>query len=113
MIAGVIVGFIAMLFLSFIPILGPILGGLVAGLICGGGAARGLVAGFLAGILGAVIMAILVTTGFSFFGGIAGFPLVGAIFGGSIGFVIVIAGLYEGFLGLIGGAIGGAIRRRR
>ena len=110
---GVIIGFIAMVFLSFLPILGPILGGFIAGIICGGGVVRGLVAGFLAGILGAVLLAILVTTGLGFFGNLADFPLLGTVFGGAIGIVILIAGLYEGFLGLIGGAIGGALRSKR
>jgi hypothetical protein len=113
MLAGVLVGFIAMLFLSFIPVLGPVLGGFIAGVISGGGAGRGMVAGFLAGILGAILLAILVTIGFGFFGSIVHFPLLSVIYGGAIGLVIIFAGLVTGFLGLVGGAIGGAVRGKK
>jgi len=36
LVVGIIVGFIAMAFLSFIPILGPILAGFIGGVIAGG-----------------------------------------------------------------------------
>lgn len=52
LLAGVIVGFIAMSFLSFVPILGPILAGLIAGVIAGGGGENGAKAGFLSWITG-------------------------------------------------------------
>jgi len=108
---GAFVGFIAMIFLNFIPVLGPILAGFIAGLIAGHGAGRGLLAGFLAGILGAVIVAVLVTSGLGFFGSLLDMPLVGTLIGGAIGTVIIVMGLYNGFLGLVGGAIGGALRK--
>jgi hypothetical protein len=109
---GAIVGFIAMMFLDFIPILGPILAGFIAGLIAGHGAGRGLTAGFLAGILGSVIVAVLIGGGIGFFGNLVHLPVLGSLLGGAIGLVIIILGLYNAFLGLIGGAIGGALRGR-
>jgi hypothetical protein len=108
---GAFIGFIAMIFFNFIPVLGPILAGFIAGLIAGHGAGRGLLAGFLAGIAGAVIVALLVTAGFGFFGSLLNIPIVGTLIGGAIGTVILIMGLYNGFLGLIGGAIGGTLRK--
>ena len=42
LLVGIIVGFIAMAFLSFSPIVGPILAGFIGGIIAGGGARRGL-----------------------------------------------------------------------
>ncbi|MGB5926180.1 MAG: DUF5518 domain-containing protein [Dehalococcoidia bacterium] len=109
---GVLIGFIAMIFLDFIPILGPILGGFVAGVIARG-PGRGALAGFLSGILGAVILAILVTGGFGFFGSLFDLPIIGTFLGGAIGIVILVLGLYNGFLGLVGGAIGGFVRGTR
>ena len=106
---GVVVGFVSLLFLNFIPILGPILGGFIAGVIAGG-AGRGLLAGFLAGIGGAVLLAIAITAGSGFFGGLLDMPLLGTLLGGAVGAVAIVMGLYNGFLGLIGGAIGGAVR---
>ncbi len=99
-----------MIVLSPLPILGPILAGFVAGVITGGGATRGLKAGFLAGILGALILAVFTILGIGFVGAIACRPMMGAILGGSIGFIILLGGLYQGILGLIGGAVGGALR---
>lgn len=106
---GVIVGFISLLFLDFIPIVGPILAGFIAGVIAGGGAGRGLSAGFLTGMLASLILAILISSGVGFVGKLLDLPVLGALLGGAAGTIVIILGLYNGFLGLIGGAIGGAI----
>jgi len=68
---GVLIGFIAMIVLSFIPILGPILAGLVAGIIAGGGAGRGAGAGFLSGIIGPLVAFGLLGLGGGMLGGLA------------------------------------------
>ena len=111
MIVGILVGFVAMALLSVIPVLGPVLAGFVAGIIAGGGAGRGSLTGFLAGIFGAILLAVLVTGGFAWFGSLLDMPILGTVLGGGVGVIIVFAGLYEGFLGLIGGAIGGLVRK--
>jgi hypothetical protein len=103
---GVLVGFIAMIILSFIPILGPIFAGLVAGIIAGGGAGRGAGAGFLSGIIGPLVGVGLLGLG----GGILG-GWLGGLIGGAIGMLLIIASLVYAILGLIGGAVGGIIRK--
>ena len=109
MFIAVLVGFIAMVFLGGIPIVGPILAGMIAGLLAKG-VQRGMVAGFLSGIVGAILLAILISSGFTFFGILGRLPILGLL-GGAIGMVIIIASLYAGLLGLVGGAIGGKIRK--
>jgi len=108
LVVGIIVGFIAMAFLSFIPILGPILAGFIAGIIAGDGAVRGLLAGFLSGIFGALIAWFILGSLGTVFGG----PM-GALVTSIIGAGLVILSLYTAFLGLIGGAIGGVLRPRK
>lgn len=108
LVVGIIVGFIAMAFLSFIPILGPILAGFIAGIIAGGGAVRGLLAGFLSGIFGALVAWFILGSLGTVFGG----PM-GALAASIIGAGLVILSLYTAFLGLIGGAIGGALRPKK
>lgn len=56
------VGFIAMIVLSFLPVLGPILAGFAAGVVAGGGAGKGALAGFLSGIIGAIVAAIILSS---------------------------------------------------
>jgi mannose/fructose/N-acetylgalactosamine-specific phosphotransferase system component IIC len=50
LILAVIVGYIAMLVLSPLPVLGPIIAGFIAGLIIGG-IKNGMLAGFLSGTI--------------------------------------------------------------
>lgn len=110
--AGVFVGFIALIFLSGIPILGPILAGLVAGVIAGGGAARGASAGFTTGALGFFILAMILMIGGSFIG-ISSDTLIGAfapLLGAFSALLLMVVGLFYGILCLIGGAIGGVLR---
>ncbi len=99
LLVGIMVGFVAMAFLSFVPILGPRLAGFIAGIIAGGGAARGLLAGFLSGISGALIAWFLLGSLGMVFGG----P-VGALAGSILGAGLVIVSLYAALLGLVGGA---------
>ena len=100
---GIIIGCIAMVILGVIPVLGPILAGMVAGIIAGKGAKRGATAGFFAGIIGGLgTILLLIYLGWTF----GGPPT--ALVGGVLGLGLT---LYCAFLGFIGGAIGGVIRR--
>lgn len=101
---GVIAGFIVMVLLGSLPVLGPLIGGLVAGLIARGGVGGGATAGFVSGIFGAMIVSVILILGGSLFFGIPGFFMALGV-----SFVIVIATLYFGILGAIGGAVGGAL----
>jgi len=52
---GVLVGFLLLISLGWIPVIGPLIAGIAAGVVARG-AKRGALAGFLAGIVGAVIL---------------------------------------------------------
>jgi len=49
---AVIIGFIAMIILGYIPIIGPIIAGIISGFLAGGGIRNGAIAGFLSGNIG-------------------------------------------------------------
>jgi hypothetical protein len=107
---GAFVGFLLLIFIGVIPILGALIAGFVAGLIARG-AGRGAVAGFVAGILGAVIVALLLTVGGATIGGIFGSAGLGGLFGGLVGGAAVLLSLGNAIVCLFGGLIGGALRR--
>lgn len=101
---GVIIGFIVMVLLGSLPVLGPIIGGFIAGLITRGGSWGGATAGFVAGLFGAIVISVILILGGSLIFGIPGF--ISAL---GVSFIIVIATLYYGLLGFVGGAIAGAV----
>lgn len=101
---GVIIGFIVMVLLGSLPVLGPIIGGFIAGLIARGGSWGGATAGFVAGLFGAIVISVILILGGSLIFGIPGF--ISAL---GVSFIIVIATLYYGLLGFVGGAIAGAV----
>ncbi len=101
---GVIVGFIVMVLLGSLPILGPVIGGFIAGIIAKGGVWGGATAGFVAGLFGAIVISVVLIVGGSLLFGIPGF--LTAL---GVSFIIVIATLYYGLLGFVGGAIAGAV----
>jgi hypothetical protein len=103
---GVVVGFIVMILLGSLPVLGPVVGGFVAGIIARGGAWNGAVAGFTSGILGAIIIGVVFTIGGSLVFGVPGF-----LMGMGVSFFAILAALYFAILGFVGGAIGAAIAR--
>jgi hypothetical protein len=107
---GAFVGFLLLIFLGFIPILGALIAGLVAGLIARG-AGRGAAAGFVAGIVGAVVVALLLTVGGAAIGGLFGLAGLGGLLGGLVGGAGVLLSLGNAIVCLIGGLIGGALRR--
>jgi hypothetical protein len=103
---GVIVGFMVMVLLGSLPVLGPRIGGLIAGLIARGGFGGGATAGCVSGIFGAMIVSVILVVGGTLCFGIPGFfTALG------VSFIIVIATLYFGILGAVGGAFGGALVR--
>ncbi|MDI6719690.1 MAG: DUF5518 domain-containing protein [Methanomicrobiales archaeon] len=112
---GVIVGWVVMVLLNiWVPVLGPILGGLAAGLIAGRGAGNGALAGLIAGVLGAIIVAIFLVLGITLLTAGIDFLNIGGIqtitgLAAAVVLSILVLG-YMAILGLIGGAIGGAIR---
>ena len=113
MILGIIIGAIAMAVLSALPVLGPILAGFIAGLIAGGGLKRGILSGFLSGTIGGIIVAILITTIGGLLGSILAGPpgaALGGILGSVLGAGVFVSTLYFGFLGLVGGVLGGLLR---
>ncbi|NYT17433.1 MAG: hypothetical protein GKC06_05445 [Methanomicrobiales archaeon] len=101
---GIIVGFIVMVLLGSLPVLGPVIGGFIAGIIAKGGVWGGATAGFIAGLFGAIVISVILIIGGSLLFGIPGF--LTAL---GVSFIIVIATLYYGLLGFVGGAIAGAI----
>ena len=104
---GAFATFVISILFAFIPIIGwlaSFFGGFVGGLIARG-AARGALAGFL-GIFFAVIIAVLVFGWLSSLLGLGFLP--GALFGGAVTGTLLIP---DFILALIGGIIGGAIRR--
>jgi hypothetical protein len=107
---GAFAGFLLLIFLGFIPILGALIAGFVAGLIARG-AGRGAAAGFVAGILGAVIVALLLTVGGAAIGELLGLSGLGGLVGGLVGGAAVLLSLGNAIVCLIGGLIGGALRR--
>lgn len=107
---GVLAGFLLLIFLGFIPILGALIAGIVAGLIARG-AGRGAVAGFVAGIFGSVVLAIFLSFLGAAVGGIFGLTGLGGLLGGLVGGSYVVLSLGSAIVCLIGGLIGGALRR--
>ena len=109
---AVFVGAIAMALLGYIPVIGYILAGFLAGIIvkdAGGGA----LAGFLSGTIQGVIATVFFTAMDGVWGAVFGYPpgaLPSVILRAASGGIIIIAMLYCGILGLVGGAIGGALK---
>ena len=103
---AVFLGFVTMIVLGWIPIIGSFVAGLVSGLIARGGAGRGATAGFITGILGALIIAVvLMVLGTAFLGGL------GFLVGFGLSIVVILLSLVGAIVALIGGAVGGEIRR--
>jgi hypothetical protein len=105
---GVIVGWLVGLILGFLlPVIGPLAGGFVAGWVAGGGIGNGAKAGLLAGLFGAIVISVLLLIGGAVLLGAFGF-----IAGLGTSLIIILAAvIYQGLLSLVGGLIGGAIRR--
>ena len=101
---GVLIGFIVILLLGSLPVLGPVIGGFISGLVARGGLRGGCMAGLFAGIFGAIVVSAIRILGGSLLFGIPGFfTMLGDQF------IIVIAILYFGLIGALGGALAGAL----
>jgi hypothetical protein len=106
---GVLVGFLLMLLIGWIPVLGPLLAGVVAGILAQGGVGEGALAGFLSGIMAAIILGLLVTLW-----GLVNFGPLEALLGGLATFwVALLLSAGAALFGLIGGIIGGAMVEKR
>lgn len=104
---GVFIGFILMVIIGWIPVLGALVAGIIAGAIARG-PGRGIATGFFAGILGLIILAIF------FFGfgstntGTLG-TQISSVVGLSIHTLLVVLSVGGIILITIGGLIGGAL----
>jgi hypothetical protein len=106
---GVFVGFLLMLLIGWVPVLGPLLAGVVAGILAQGGVGKGALAGFLSGVMAAIILGLLVA-----FWSLVKLGPLEAILGGLATFwVALILSAGAALFGLIGGIIGGAMVEKR
>ncbi|MDE1824844.1 MAG: hypothetical protein KGH61_04150 [Candidatus Micrarchaeota archaeon] len=107
---AIVIGFILMTLIGWIPIIGALIAGIITGVIARG-AGRGLAAGLLSGVIGLILLAILISILGAALGGSTGALIGGALgvgLGGILG-LIYIGGI---ILVTIGGLIGGAISPR-
>jgi hypothetical protein len=103
---AVFVGFLLMLLIGWIPVLGPLLAGIVAGILAQGGVGDGALAGFLSGIMAAILIGLLVIL----WGIVNNFGPLESLLGGLATFwVALLLSAGAALFGLIGGIIGGAI----
>lgn len=102
-----LIGFVVMLILSVVPFPGPLVGGFISGFLFREGIEGGMKVGLVAGIFGAIVFSALLV-----FFGIALLGVLG-LFVGFVGTIVLVAlALYNGILGLIGGAIGGLVAEK-
>jgi hypothetical protein len=101
-----LVGIIFMLFISpFFPVGGPIVGGIIGGYLGPPGAARGALGGLIGGLVVAAIFSVVAVVG-----GTALLGPIGALIGLGVAVLLFALAVYFGFLGAVGGAIGGALK---
>jgi hypothetical protein len=108
---GILVGFILMAVIGWIPVVGALIAGIAAGAIAKG-PARGLTAGFVSGIIGLVILWILFTFVGASVGGAMG-AFIGGILGIGISGVLAIVGFGGIAFVTLGGLIGGSVKPRK
>ena len=106
LVISVAAGFVLMIILGWLPVVGPLIAGVVAGLMAEGGLRRGALTGLLAGIFGGVTLALILMNVD---------PATFAPLGFSVGFLgnLMLAILSVGGVvgALIGGALGGLVTR--
>lgn len=114
-IIALVIGILAILLFAFFPVYGPAVAGFIAGLIAGG-----LEAGAWAGLLSGVAGGVLFTSGMFKPGTVAGKittvlhePVLHGILGVVLNGGTLFAVVYFGLLGMLGGVVGGVLRRRR
>ena len=114
LVLAVITGLLVVVFLGFIPVLGAVLAGLAAALVAGDSISKGAKVGFLVGILAIILMALFGNAIDALRGG-----FISAV-AWLIALVIVILRLLwwlvlmllTAILCLIGGAIGGYLKKK-
>jgi len=107
---GIVAGFLLLILLGYIPIFGALMAGFVAGLITRG-AGRGAAAGLIAGIGGAVILSIILLVAGATIVSLLGQAGLAVLLKGSTGGIITLLALGNAVVCLVGGLIGGALRR--
>jgi hypothetical protein len=103
---GVVVGFIVMILLGSLPILGPVIGGFIAGLIARGEVWGQATAGLTAGVGAGIVFLVFDLFSWGLPMGTRDFLMT---FGLTIGLVFLV--LYFGVLGFAGGVIAGVVIR--
>ena len=99
-----------MILLGYIAIFGALIAGFVAGLITRG-PGRGAAAGLIAGIGGAVVLSIMLSIAGTTLVSLLGQAGMSVLLKGSVGGVITLLALGNAVVCLVGGLIGGALRR--
>ncbi|TAH38569.1 MAG: hypothetical protein EYC70_04115 [Planctomycetota bacterium] len=123
MVAAILAGTLAMLVLSWLPLLGPLLAGFIAGLAAQGGGSKGAAAGTISGALAGLILGGLIALLATALGELLRQPfpphswdwdLPVRIHAHIAGGLLVLGHcLYFSLLGALGGWIGGTLVRRR
>lgn len=108
---GIAIGFVLLVFLGWIPIIGALGAGFVAGLIARG-VGRGAAAGFIAGVVGGIIAVFVLGALGSILGSSFGMGLLGGAIGAGIGGLVLLLSVGGAIFAAIGGAVGGAISHR-
>lgn len=103
---GFSAGFLLMLIIGWIPVLGPLLSGLVAGLITKRGTLYGLFSGFLSSLVASIIMLFVVIDIFRS----TYLVYLLSLFDINLSSLIILIGIISVLISAIGGYIGGAIR---
>ncbi len=98
-------GFILMLIIGWIPVLGPLVSGLIAGFVTRRGALYGLFSGFLSSLIASIIMLFIVIDVFKS----TYLVYLLSLFDINLNSLIILIGLISVLISAIGGYIGGAI----
>jgi hypothetical protein len=109
MVGGIVVAFVILVVIGWIPLLGAAIAGFVAGMIARG-AGRGAMAGFVAGITGGVIAVFILGAIGTLLAGAVGLAFIGGMIGTGIGVIFLLLSLGNAVVCAVAGAIGGAIR---
>ncbi len=106
--AGIIVTFLLLLVLGWVPVVGPLIAGAVGGYVAGKGAGGGAVAGFIGGIFGGILLGVIVAVlGTAFLGPLGAF--LGLLAGGVVALKLIVPAI----LAAVGDLIGGALRGKK
>ena len=104
---GVLSGFIVMVFLGWIPVIGPVISGLIAGIVTKKGAFYGMLSGLVSGIIGSVVVIFALILLLQPL-----FHLLLTLFAIDLNDMIILIGFTSVLLSATCGYIGGALREK-